>query len=93
MTNKDLIDNDNEHFSDFLKDEDVNVDWGAATLAEKEYQLHCYLNIECSVGVFTNQIGGGDIEIYFNDSHKLIINASDTLDDIDGKIEKFIAPL
>ena len=75
-------------FSRFL--DDVDAEWHNASLEQKEYQLHEFLNIECSVGVFTDQVGTTHIKVHYDDSHELIINTTDDLSSIDEQLDKFL---
>lgn len=91
MSEQSLIQDDELPFSQFL--EDVIVKWHNASLEQKEYQIHEYLNIECGAGVFTNQVGTHHIKVHYDDSHELLIHTADDLSSIDAQLDHFLSSL
>lgn len=87
-----LTNQDNFNFSQFLAN-DIDADWHQASLEQKEFQLHQFLNIECGAGVFTNQVDSISIRIHYDDTHEIIINTTNDLAIIDEQLERFLLTL
>lgn len=81
----------NFNFSQFLAN-DIDADWHEASLEQKEFQLHQYLNIECGAGVFTNQVDSSCIKINCG-NQEIIINTTNDLAIIDEQLERFLLTL
>lgn len=79
-------------FSQYLYQDPI-IAWDQAPLKQKEYLLHEFLNIECSVGVFTDQVNSKLIKIHYNNNHEIIINTSSDLAVIDKQLELFLSSL
>lgn len=89
MVNK--TEENNQNFSDYLGE--FSSLWHFATLNEKDYQLHDFLNIECGAGVFTHQVNGTDIRIEYDAAIQVIINTTQPLETIDFQINSFLSTL
>jgi hypothetical protein len=83
---------DKSTFSNFFA-HDVDFDWLQASVEQKEFQLHQYLNIECGAGVFTNQVDSSCIKIHYDDTHEIIIKTTNDLASIDVQLERFLSSL
>lgn len=72
---------------------DVNLEWHQASLKQKEFALHEYLNLECSAGIFTNQVEPHSIKISLDSSREITIDTTETLESIEAKLDSFLAEI
>lgn len=72
---------------------DVGLEWHKASLEQKEFALHEYLNLECGAGVFTNQVEPCSIKISFDDSHEITIDTTESLENINAKLDTFLTKI
>ncbi|EOZ8645379.1 hypothetical protein ACQWTT_001130 [Acinetobacter baumannii] len=85
------IEENNQYFSDYLGEMISN--WETASLDEKDYQLHDFLNIECGAGVFTHQINEIEIRIEYDSSTQITINTNQPLNVINLQLNSFLMAL
>lgn len=72
--------------------EDVSK-WHSANMDAKDHLIHEYLNVDLSLGVFTNIINENQIELHFDPQHTAVVDASASLEAINHTIESFINTL
>ena len=82
----------NFNFSQFLAN-DIDADWHEASLEQKEFQLHQYLNIECGAGVFTHVMNPTQIKIEHSESKHVLIDVTNDLATVSQQVEAFLNTL